>query len=390
MVIGKLITEVIRKEFSDTLSCCDKILEHRLGKRVFKVCKPSIKFENMVLSQVYEALSARSRVEFFSGDVKLVKNTLHVRLKNRRDFWYRLGLALSDGSSLDRKRIIFSISTPCTIDAVIFAFGNAMIYLGKIMMSGTTGKIIPALNIVVADKAVANTLHLLRRDNEIDLVIHELVDKLQSHKDYLALFLAGAIDGDGAISEYDVRLSVSCNDPLYSIINTVFNECVKYDSKRYLLRINTNVLRLKEILKDIADNVICEHKKRKLMKLYSKSSSRFRLRGFSISRESAERIATLLLRDPMIASLLMDAHFRKHGDYEYFVISVNRATIDMKKEAMLHVLRMLSDELSLNLVPALKIGTRELIIYNQDLVAVLKILREEIIRVGRRASPPAG
>lgn len=389
-MIGKLITEVIRKEFSDTLSYCDEILEHRLGKRVFKVCKPSIKFKNMVLSQVYEALSSRSRVEFFSGDVKLVKNTLHVRLKNRRDFWYRLGLALSDGSSLDRKRIIFSVSIPCTIDAVIFAFGNAMIYLGKIMMSGTTGKIIPALNIVVVDKAVANTLHLLRRDNEIDLVIHELVDKLQSHKEHLALFLAGAIDGDGVIGEYDVRLSVSCNDPLHSIINTAFNECVKYDSKKYLLRISTNVLRLKEILKDIADNVVCEHKKRKLMKLYSKSSSRFRLRGFSISRRSAKRVATLLLRDPMIASLLMDARFRKHGDYEYFVISVNRATIDMKKEALLHVLRTLSDELSLNLVPALKIGTRELIIYNQDLVAVLKILREEIIRVGRRVSPPAG
>jgi len=378
VVIEELVVEL--KDCLKTYSCRETYV-HTLGSKVFEVCKPTNNLKRKVSLKLYEILS---EVLPEPKEVKLLSNVVYVRSCEGRSFWYRLGLALSDGSPLSRSKIIFSLSTPCTVEAVIRAFGETKTYLGRIMISRASGKIIPVFNVVATDNAVADTIRSLRKHggSRNNPVISKLIKDLKSHRERLASFLAGAIDGDGAISDDDVRLSVSTDDPLYTVISNVFSKCVRYDNRKYLLRISTNALRLNRLFETIISNVICSHKRQRLVKLYSKSCTRFRLHGLPLNEDLIEHVATLLLRDPSVRALLRDAHVRKHGKYRYFVVSVNRETFNLRKEVMTHILKVLSEELGLDLLPALRNGNRELIVYNQDLVTVLEILKKRVCEAG--------
>ncbi len=377
-MIEELITEL--KERLKT-HFCKEVHEHTLGSRTFEVCKPTDAFKREVSLKLYDILN---KVFPDSEEIKLLNDIVHVRLNRGRDFWYKLGLALSDGSPLSRSKIIFSLSTSCTLEAVIRAFNETRVYLGRVMISRTSGKVILVFNVIATDRAVASIMRSLRKydDCRNNPVISRLIEDLQSHREFLASFLAGAIDGDGTISEDDVRLSVSTGDPLYVIISNIFSGHVRYDSKRYLLRISTNALRLSGVFEPMISNVVCSHKKQRLTRLHLKSYKRFRLQGLSLDKDLIERMVVLLSRDPSVKDLLRNARIRKHGRYRYFITPVNKETFNARKEAIIHILKTLSEELGMDLLPALKIGTRELVIYNQDLVILFEALKKRIGEVG--------
>ena len=347
----------------------------KLNGRKYTVYKLTSKIRSMFIKDLYMRLKAINVNHYGINEILLSPNSksVHLYMNDSKPLWYRIGLALSDGSILYPHNIIFTTSTSHTIDAILKGFSNAKIYLARYMVSKETGKRICAYNIVTYDPEVVDNIHKMKRENNWD----KTITILKSNREYLAQFLAGVIDGDGTIDKDNIRISTSANDPIYRIISEIFY--VKYDHKRYMLRIGTKLLRDLGIISNILQHMVAYHKRDKLRKL-SEKRYRFELKITSYTHEQLMRTIKCLNENEL--HILSMFKYRIHGKYTYTYISAGSKNINTVYRNVLAVFSKIGSIFNVDLSKAVKIGAREIIIYNQDVVNMVKQL-QKMIREGR-------
>jgi hypothetical protein len=303
--------------------------------------------------------------------------SIEIKYLHKSSLWYRLGLALSDGSILSKNSIIFSTSRPHTINAIMHGFDRIKIYLAKYMISVRTRKIIPIINIVVKDPETATLLRNIKEGRLSDHIVNTLIN----NKNILADFLAGVIDGDGSVDHDNIRICISKRDPLYSILRKIFEDNATYDEKRYILRISTRAIRELGILDILAENVVSCHKKSMIKEILGKRK-RFDLNNIVLITDNIEKILNKLDRDDI--KILALFKFRRKQKYIYAYVSFNKENKHYIFGSINKLLCKIGSIISQNLVESVKEGKREYIIYNQKVVMLIKVLNMKIkIRQGR-------
>jgi len=240
----------------------------KLNNREYVVYKLTPEVKKEFMRYLYRKLKEIIIKHCEIGEVLLSESQKSIQLlmSDSKPLWYRIGLALSDGSPLNLSSIMFTTSTSHTINAILRGFNNAKIYIAKYMVSKKTGKYICAFNIVVHDPKVADALWRIKRGSEVG----NASAILKRNKDYLAQFLAGVIDGDGTIDRDNVRICVSLNDSLYSVINEIFAGKIRYGERKFMIRLSTKTLRELGIIDCILQYVVAGHKRVKLRRLLEK------------------------------------------------------------------------------------------------------------------------
>ena len=274
--MGNIIANLLENYGSNYLNKW-KSREHLLGRRKFLVYNVDEQIKSEILFLLYKELHNIKTTTF--KEVKFLSKCLVIRSTHEAPLWYRLGLALSDGSVLGKSNIIFSTSKPHTIDAVMYGFSYIKIYVARYMLSIKTNKIIPVINIVVKDP---DTALLLRRIKENKLDTDQFIDALVNDRMALAQFLAGIIDGDGSIDRDNIRICIDKRDPLYTILQKIFRNNLVYDEKRYMLRIKTRAVRELSILEELIKNIVSEHK-RTMIKRILRKRKRFVLNDIALT-----------------------------------------------------------------------------------------------------------
>jgi len=373
-MIGEKIVDIALDLPMDS-SHCSKYVDHRLGDRVFRICYPSENSRKLFLIKTWNTLEKEGtsiglRPTLLQRSVEVIN--LHPKM-----MWYRVGISLSDGSLHGKSKIMFSVSTPCTLDAILKAFPLSRIYLGRLMISQRSKKKIAAINVYSSDSQTATVIEKLNTGSTSEFL--SILDELRKDKTSLASFLAGILDGDGTITPYDVRVSLSEESPLMIMLSEIFDRrALKYDSKRFMVRISTNELRKREIIPEILQYMMCSKKKSTLHELAIKGNAGFRVKELRVPRKKLDDLIAKLKGDKTALSILERMHFRAHGRYMYAVVSVSSINEEHIKKNMLELLRIIGDIIEMNLEPALKKGKRELIIYNQSVVSLLRLLKKEV------------
>jgi len=354
---------------------------------------------NKLMSKYYRCFNDRCfyfyilpsdlRVKFTKGIYDLLKNNhvlslygfalsindKSVRIVNAKpkSIWYRLGLAMSDGSYHSRSNIMFSVSTSHTIDCILNSFSRMTLYLARYIGCPRSGKISPAFNIMVKDEELAQIISRMKREKQ--LVNIELVSQLIRNKRALAEFLAGVIDGDGCPDRYGIRVSISTSDPLYSILQSIFDKDIHYDHDKYILAIHMKRLRKIGILEYLAEEVISPHKKEKIRYLIKKRK-RVEFACFQIDDSHAVNMINSL--DSDLRELLSKLKTRTHGKYVYLYVPINNRNYEHVYNDMVKLLSSIGGQLgrAQDFVDSLKHGNRELVIYNQCVVRTLLALKK--------------
>ncbi len=302
-------------------------------------------------------------------------------IHNRRDKsqWYKIGLAISDGAPHSSGHIIFSVSTPHTMDSVLNSFNRSTLYPARFIESRVSGKVSCAFNILINDVIVSQILSRLKQKETSFL--KQFITRIVTNKLNLAQFLAGVIDGDGCLDKYGVRISVSSRDPLYSILKEIFGDSVSYDEKKYILRIYTVHLRKTGLLKQLFQEILSPHKKM-MLKYIIERRKRVHLPHLVVDEYICRKIINELNNEHM--ELLNNLKTRVHGKYTYMYISVNKDNMKKLFSRIRNLLSIIGRELGYeqDFIKSLKRGNRELTIYNQSVVESLLLLRN-IVREGR-------
>ena len=376
--IGDVVIEICSDICKEVLNIGKHFKVHKLGDREFYIFPLTTKEREILVKNLYSVLSGMAN----RGDVKglsrvsLKAKSSMISVRNRKSFWYRLGLALSDGSVLDDKRIIFSTTRPHTLNAIIYGFGNVLIYVARYMRYGESGRSACAINALVEDEDVAKDIINLKKQGK---GIKDLIANLKQCRECLASFLAGVIDGDGAIDKDNVRISVSRADILFKIINQLIID-VKYDHSKYLLRISTRTLRQLNLLDEIANQLISEHKKLKMITIANKRF-RFICREVDgiikeLSKEDVNEVLKSLHDEEL--KLLKQIRFRRKGKYLYAYIPsrTNELLNTYEKFKSLMKNLMYKFKIPIDIIPSIKLGKREVVIYSKCVVSFLKMLLE--------------
>ncbi len=254
--------------------------------------------------------------------ILLAKNckSIIVQTASSKPLWYNVGLALSDGSVLGTSSIIFSMSTSHTINAVVYGFGNVRIYVARYMVSMRTRKTICIANLIAYNPLVARKVASVKKNGSSDFV-----ELLKNNREYLAQFIAGVIEGDGSIDKDGIRICVSRDDPIYEIVSSVFKEDVSYDSRKWMLRISTRLLREMGLLNRIWHYLVESHKKTRLEKLLRKRY-RFELRDLKLSPNLLEQVRKALSGEDI--RVLSMFRYRTHKSYTYAYVPVNSRALN--------------------------------------------------------------
>lgn len=382
---GDVILEICSRYCSEIL-CRHKLSGYfkvrKLGEREFlelTLAADERKSITRYLHEVLRGLSEANEVEDLTS-VILKGRSLEVRLSSRKSFWYRLGLALSDGSLLGKAEIIFSTTKPHTLNAVLYSFGGALLYIAKCMRYMRSERVACVVNALVHDEGVAAEIIRLR---ECCSEIENIIDTLRSCRDCLVQFMAGVIDGDGTIDKDSVRVSIHEEDILFRIIKELIDN-VKYDAKKYLLRISTYSLRKRNILNELADQVISSNKKSKLLNLMNKRT-RFNSRQLEreitkINESTISKVAESLTEGEIM--LLRQIKLRKKGSYTYAFISCPSRILPNVYGELKAVMHKLSLKLGIDidLASSVKVGNREVVIYSKHVVNLLREILKALHR----------
>jgi hypothetical protein len=284
-----------------------------------------------------------------------------------------LGLALSYGSPLNETHVLFSTSTPHTINAVGYGFGSIKVYVARYMISLKTKKRICVYNLLTYDPIIAKEVRRIKNSKKNN--ISSIISDLQNSKEFLAQFLAGVIDGDGTIDKDNIRISFAIYDPLYEILNKIFEGKTRYDEKKYMLRISTKALRAAQLIDPILKYMVESHKKLQLKKLLRKKP-RFECSPITLTNDKIESILEIL--DDVDKSLLLSFKLRMHRKYIYAYMSVNSKTSIKKYTEVYKVFQKIGKILNVDLHSAIKLGNREIVIYNQNVVKLIRKLKDAV------------
>ena len=352
----------------------------RLGDREILVYNLSPTRKKELISYLYNEL-LKYLHDGILRDVKGVsishdKGSLIIETNTSRSYWYRLGLALSDGTSLSRSKILFSTTTAHTLNSILYSFGLAKIYVERFMIYRKSSRRSCAFNVVISDEEVAKITYLLKNKK---IEINEIIKELKSQRTCLVQFLAGVIDGDGIVDKDSIRISLSKDDTLFDTLFNIIRDIhgnVNYDSKRYLLRLSTRALRKTGILNELPQWIMSEHKRLK-MKALSTKKERFDCKvvdEMGLDRNSLVKVIKLLRDDEI--KILKSLKFRSKDKYEYAYFSSPSSRLLISYSNLKSVLSKISSILCLNadLSSAVKLGNREVIIYAQCVVKLLKLL----------------
>ena len=286
------------------------------------------------------------------------------------DAWYRLGLALGDGSLLGRGVLIFTTSSPDTLAAIIGSFRELKVYLARVMRN-PSGRLGCVFNIVVRDEETANRFAGVKEGN-----VSQLVKELRKVPGSLAAFLAGVIDSDGIIDKDGIRVSLQQSDPVYLIVRRIFRS-VTYDEKRFTLRLSTEELRAMKLLSLLVEKVRIPRKRRALEMLLSKRE-RHDYRLLKVADELIELIKASLSDEDI--ALIKELKVRRKGKYVYLYIPASGERQQKLLRGMREFLRKVSCLVDLDVTGSVKLGNREVIIYSQKVVSLIMRLREKLIR----------
>jgi len=369
-VIGEIIIDSCIRFFK--YACNESLRKVKmLGDRVYYVYNMSADDRAMITTNIYEALKSRVNSTI---KVELSRSSKSIVLSSDRckPLWYRIGLALSDGSILGESRIIFSTTRAPDINTIVRGFRNTRIYIARYMVSSVTGKIMPMVNIVVNDGPVLLHIKPIKYGYAS---IASVVDILRNSSEALAGFIAGVIEGDGSLDNDNIRISISNTDPLYRILTEIFEGNVKYDEKRYLLRISTAAVRRLGILEAIHDLLEHPSKKRRLARIIHKRR-RATLGEIHASIMDVKR--TLLNLGWSEKQLLLKLKRRRRGKYLYLYMPAGKHVVEERFTAIREVLRKIGGIIGVDLTPYIKRGNREIVIYDQQVVRLLEALRKRL------------
>lgn len=82
---------------------CSNIRKHSVESRAFTVCSPLSRVKSIFLTELYRRLSSESGLQF---NLRMFRRSIEIKKVKSKNFWYRLGLSLSDGSPLGTHSII--------------------------------------------------------------------------------------------------------------------------------------------------------------------------------------------------------------------------------------------------------------------------------------------
>jgi len=364
--LGKIVLNIAREHFN----CANKVKVRlkTLGSRMYTVYSISKEDKKEIIRMIFKELNDNMR-KLNIKEIKLSNSGLGLIIKAdvEKSFWYRFGLALSDGAVLSSERILFSSSNEYTINCIIYGFKKAYMYFGRYMVNTATNKIIPMFNIIVESRPVASMMKLMK-DNSASATIKHVIRLLRKDKNNLCDFLAGVIDGDGSVDKDMVRISTSNNDPLYKLITELFDNNVKYDSTKFMIRVSTRYLRTNNILRELPHRMLHERKRRSLEGLLKKRR-RIEIPKITISEDDLKAILQCL--DNLDLEVIRKFKLRIHGNYTYLYISTGSNRIDVLYSSILRTLTKIEELLKVRLSETVKKGNREIVIYNQEVVKFL-------------------
>ena len=367
-LVGEVVIKHCR-DLSSELARCMQKTKRSLGGREYYVYRLAPEERLKITEHLYSKL--KDSGAYGVRSILLAKNckSIIVQTASSKPLWYNVGLALSDGSVLGTGSIIFSTSTPHTINAVVYGFGNVRIYVARYMVSMRTRKTICIVNLIAHNPLVARKVASVKKNGSSDFV-----ELLKNNREYLAQFIAGVIEGDGSIDKDGIRICVSRDDPIYEIVSSVFKEDVSYDSRKWMLRISTRLLREIGLLDRIWHYLVESHKKTRLERLLRKRY-RFEIRDLKLSPNLLEQVRKALSKEDI--RVLSMFRYRTHKSYTYAYVPVNSRTSNNVYQEIKSVFSKIGSIVGVDLEKAIKVGNREIVVYEQHVVNLLRMLFEE-------------
>ena len=347
--------------------------EHRkirnIGNRTYIVYKITSNDRMKLTLTIFNVLRTSNISSLSYVQLARTGKSVLIKLREHKPLWYRIGFSLSDGSLLNNSKIIFSTTNPHTLNAIVYGFNDIRLYIARYIVSTVTGKLMPVINIIVNDVETAMWVYKVKTNKD---TIKYVANNLKSNNEKLAEFLAGVIEGDGTIDRDNVRISISKTDPLYKILTEIFGNAVKFDSKRYMLRISTSKLKNLGVLNAIL-NLLASPLKRGKLETILRKRRRAYIPPISLPEE---RISEILAKPSITEkTLLQQFKFRSHGKYRYAYISVRKEKINNILKEVSEVLLKISNNIGVDLSKSVREGNREVIIYNQHVVRLIEKLK---------------
>ncbi len=173
---------------------------------------------------------------------EIIKNhKFYVENAKLGDLFYLIGLTLSDGY-IRKNYVYFETTDINLINCVVRSFRKITIE--------------PKYKILETNKVLFS-------------IYAKPVPKIKipSNKEELAKFLAGVLDGDGAITKHSIRISVTKYSLIFDILNR-FDLLGKYDEKKYLVTIK--ISKVADILYEIYQTMKHNKRKEKLQKILNR------------------------------------------------------------------------------------------------------------------------
>jgi hypothetical protein len=298
--------------------------------------------------------------------------SLKILTKTVKPFWYRIGLTLSDGAILDQYRLIFSSSSKFTIEAILYSFSNIIVYPSYYMVNTSNMRSICSYNFIARDPSVAGIVYKIKSNKQYAI---ETAKYLLNNNEYMIQFLAGIIDGDGTIDKDNIRVSVSSADPVLLILSKIFKDNVSYDSKKFILRISTSEVRKRKLPSRILNYLVSPQKRKRLIQI-RKKRQRLDIKLNSLTESKLSMIAHCLNEKEHI--IISQFKYRTHGKYTYAYIPANSKNLDSLYGIITDIFLKISDKIGVDITGAIKMGTREVVIYNQDVVSLVRAVQKLI------------
>ncbi len=373
MQLSKELLNSCREYFGSKVFHGNDIQPRKLGSRIYWVCKITryrIDFVNFLYDLLIKIVKEKRLPVLI--EISSSHKSIMIQTNVEKPFWYKVGLTLSDGTLLDRYRLLFSSTNEYTTSAILQSFSNLIVYPAYYMVKTDYSKTTCSFNFLLKDPDVSNIVKKLKAS---DNYAYEVAEYLLKNYEYLVQFLAGIIDGDGSIDKDNVRISISLDDPIFIILSRIFKDSMSYDEKKYLLRISTSELRRRNLLQGILKYLATNNKREKLIKVINK---RLRI-NVKIPPPQKKNISKLIQGlDHKDYYVLSQFKYRLHDKYTYAYIPVASKNLDTFYRSVITTFSKISDKIGVDITRTVKIGTREIIVYNQDVVKLIKTIQRNI------------